>query len=216
MVQPTGPAIYSHTLPRHSRPAESSPGGSPAQPRHTRPGRNQCSEKPHTVLHPTSTALISPGVASLRGKHIARECHIPVILLRRDDFPLRGTMRDNDTPPSPGHIGESGKFIRGSSPGLLVGTSVCPPCISSTHNCPRLLNNPYQQTPDGRTVKPPNETQSTRKSHMAGNHRRSSRRRPMAPSRRNQCPRGQSQHNSNVPMGPIPQLSPEPNALTVP
>ena len=109
-------------------------------------------EKPHTVLHPTSTALISPGVASLRGKHIAGECPIPVIPLRRDDFPIRRTRRDNDTPPSPGDIGEGGKFLRGSSPGLPVGTSVCPPCISRTHNCPRLLNNrePSTSTNTGR------------------------------------------------------------------
>ena len=45
-IQPTGLALYSHTLPRHSRPAASSPGGSTAQPCHTRPGRNQSGKNP--------------------------------------------------------------------------------------------------------------------------------------------------------------------------
>ena len=109
-----------------------------------------------TVMISRPNTYLSPRVASLRGKHIAGECPIPVIPLRRDDLPIRGTRRDNDTPPSPG---EGGKFLRGSSPGLPVGTSICPTCISSTHNCPRLLNNREQSTStntgrqDSRTTK---------------------------------------------------------------
>ena len=127
MVQPTGPALYSHTLLHHSRPANLARRKSSSTAPYS-PVAKSMLEKPHTVMRPISTVIIAPGVASPRGKHIARECPISVILLSHDDFPIRGTRRDNDTPPSAGYIGESGNFLRGSSPGLLVGASVCPPC----------------------------------------------------------------------------------------
>ena len=97
-----------------------------------------------------SIAHLSPGVASIRGKFMAvvrtmpGECPISVRPLRRDDFPSRGTKRDDTSSPPPGDISEGGKLLRGISHGLPVGTSVCPTCTSSTHIRPRLLNNREQ------------------------------------------------------------------------
>ena len=59
------------------------------------PGVASVREKSVAMVTSRLNAHLSPGVSSVQGKHIAGECPIPVMPLRRDDFPMMDEMSDN-------------------------------------------------------------------------------------------------------------------------